>query len=301
MQLPDAPFMARGRLDSTDKKIQLQKVTVNLGGNQANIDGHINLVDRYAGSTLNFDLDIKNAGDLGRMFGKDGLPDQPMNLTATVKPAGKGLDFKVSDGDLRDIDLDLEGHIADLEQPQLVDANFNIKLPRLSDIQFLLPNQELPDLPFKASGRLANHQTRTRLDQVQLELGQIKANVDGNLLPDNHFQLAIKATGPDASRLDKLAKTSLPPESFSLSTSLNGNPSELEFKRNCPLSLGKSQVDGDMTIGLGDVTQIKGKINSSNLDLSHWYTQVPKTKEEAKDRQSKRQWMFDDTPVMTFD
>lgn len=296
MQLPDAPFTARGRADSTGKKVQLQEVTVNLGGNQASIDGYINLVDRYAGSTLNFDLDVKNVGDLGRMFGKDGLPDEPMKLTATVKPAGKGLDFKVSDGDQRDIDLDLEGHIEDLERPQLVDANFSIKLPRLSDIQFLLPDRELPDVPFMASGRLANHQSRTRLDQVRLELGQIKASVDGNLLPDNHFQLSIEATGPDASRLDKLAKTSLPPEPFSLSTSLNGNPSKLEFKATS-LSLGKSQVDGDLTIGLGDVTQIKGKIDSPNLDLSHWNT--GEEAEEVSKPATKREWMFDDTPVLT--
>jgi len=278
-----------------DKKLQLDDVQIELAGNKADIKGRINLVDHYAGSKLNFDLDIKHAGDLGRMFGKDGLPDQPVKLTATVKPAGKGLDFKMHDGNLGDIELDLDGHIADLERPQLVDADFDIKLPRLSDIQFLLPDRELPDVPFMASGRLANHQSRTRLDQVQLKLGKITARVDGNLLPDNHFQLSIEATGPDASRLDKLVRTSLPPAQFSLSTSLNGHSSELEFK-GLSLSLGKSQADGDLTIGLGEVTQIKGKIDSPYLDLSHWNT-GKKTEEEPKSAE-KRQWMFDDTPMM---
>jgi uncharacterized protein involved in outer membrane biogenesis len=259
------------------------------------VDGHINRADHYAGSKLNIDLDIKNAGDLGRMFGKDGLPDQPLKLTATVKPAGKGLDFKVNDGNLGEIELDLDGHIADLERPELVDANFNIKLPRLSDIQFLLPKQELPDVPFMASGRLATHQSRTRLDQVQLKLGRITASIDGNLLPDNHFQLSIKAAGPDASRLDKLVRTSLPPEPFSLSTSLNGNPSELEF-RDLSVNLGESQAKGDLTIRLGDITQIKGKIDSRHLDLSHWNT-GDKTKEKPKTT-SKPRWKFDDTPVI---
>ena len=280
MQLPDAPFTARGRIDSKGKMVQLEKVTINLAGNQANIDGHINRVDRYAGSNLNFDLDIKHAGDLGRMFGKDGLPDQPLKLTATVKPAGNGLDFKVNDGNLGEIELDLDGHIADLERPQLVDADFNIKLPRLSDIQFLSPDRELPDVPFTASGRLANHQSRTRLDKVQLKLGKITASVDGNLLPDNHFQLSIKAAGPDASRLDGLVKKSLPAKQFQLASNLSGTPSEFELK-GLDVNLGKSQIDGNLAIGLGDIKKIKGNLDSPYLDLSHWNTRE-KTEEQPK-------------------
>ncbi len=295
MKLPDAPFTARGKVERKDNKVLLDKVHIDLAGNQANIDGYINLVDRYAGSKLNFDLYTKNAGDLGRMFGKDGLPDQPMKLTATVKPVGKGLDFKISDGNLRDIDVDLEGHIADLDQPLRMDANFNIKLPRLSDISFLLPGKDLPALPFTASGRLVNEQSKTHLDGVHLELGQVKASIDGDLLPDNGFKLTIKATGPDASKLNGLVGTSLPAEQFSLATSLSGNPSKFELK-GLDVNLGRSQVDGDLTIGLGDVKQIKGKIDSPYLDLSHWYT-GDKPEEEAKPA-SKPQWMFDDTPVM---
>ena len=49
-------------------------------------------------------------------------------------------------------------------------------------------------------------------------------------------------------------------------------------------------------IGLGDVTQIKGKIDSPYVDLSHWNT-GDQPEEEAKPA-SKPQWMFDDTPVM---
>ncbi len=296
MKLPDAPFTARGKVERKDNKVQLDKVRIDLAGNQVNIDGHINLVDRYAGSKLNFDLYTKNAGELGRMFGKDGLPDQPMKLTATVKPTGKGLDFKISDGNLRDIDIDLEGHIADLAQPLGMDANFDIKLPRLSDFSFLLPGKDLPALPFAASGRLVNEQSKTHLDGVHLELGKVKASIDGDLLSDNGFKLTVKATGPDASKLNGLVGTSLPAKQFSLASSLSGNPSKFELK-GLDVNLGRSKIDGDLTIGLGDVTQIKGKIDSPYVDLSHWYTGA-KPEEEAKPA-SKPEWMFDDTSVMT--
>jgi uncharacterized protein involved in outer membrane biogenesis len=297
-KLPDAPFSARGRIDSQGEKILIEKLTIKLAENKANIDGYIKRVDHYSGSRLNVDLDIKNAGNFGRMFGKDGLPDQPLKLTVTLKPEGRGLAFKMSDGNLGEIQLDFDGKIADLDRPTGVDANFDIKLPKLSDISFLLPGWDLPDAPFTANGRLANHQTRTRLDQVQLVLGQVKASIDGNLLPDNHFRLSIKATGPDASRLDGLASTSLPPEPFSLAAVLDGSPSEFELS-GFTVNLGKSQVGGDLMIGLGDIKQIKGKIDSPYLDLSHWYT-GDQPEEEPKPA-SQREWKFDDTPVMTFD
>ena len=129
-----------------------------------------------------------------------------------------------------------------------------------------------------------------------MELGQIKATIDGNLLPDNHFRLSVEATGPDASRLDGLASTSLPPEPFSLAAVLDGSPSE--FKLNgLTVNLGKSRVGGDLMITLGDVKQIKGKIDTPYLDLSHWYT--GEQPEEVPKPASQREWMFDDTPVMT--
>jgi uncharacterized protein involved in outer membrane biogenesis len=205
--------------------------------------------------------------------------------------------FEMHDGDLRDLEIDLQGQIADMEHPLVMDASFNIQLPRLSEIAFLFPDKSLPEIPFTAKGRLKNQKTRTHLDQVHLALGEIKASIDGDLLPDNAFELTIKAAGPDASELDDLVGTSLPAKQFSLASSLSGTPSQFELK-SLNVDLGKSQLDGELVIGLGDITKIQGKIDSPHLDLSHWNT-GDKTEEEPKPAE-KREWMFDDTQVMTF-
>ena len=55
---------------------------------------------------------------------------------------------------------------------------------------------------------------------------------------------------------------------------------------------------GDLKIGLGEATRIKGAVESPNLDLSHWYSDE-NYKPEPKPA-SKAEWMFDDTQVMTF-
>ena len=301
IKLPDAPFSAHGKLESRDNAVQLDNVNINLAGDRATINGLLKLENRYAGSDLRAEIDIKSADALGRLFGKDGLPDEPFKLTLEVKPNGKGMAFEAHDGDLRDLEIDLQGQIADMEHPLVMDASFDIQLPRLSEIAFLFPDKSLPEIPFTAKGRLKNQETRTQLDQVQVTLGRIKANIDGDLLPDNHFQLAIEASGPDASKLDELAGTPLPAKPFTLKTRLAGKPSEFDLK-GLNVDLGKSRVNGDLTIGLGDVTRIKGKINSPYLDASHWYPgdQAKEETAPASDT-SKKQWMFDETPVVILD
>ena len=297
VDLPDAPFTANGELVTEKGRVNLKGVQIDLQGNRATIDGHISLGERYAGSQLSFDLDIKNARELGLLFGQQDLPDQPVKLSASVEPAGKGLAFKMNEGTLGDIKLDLDGTIADLDQPTGVDAEFDIQLRKFSDIAFLIPGRDLPAIPFAASGRLVNEKTRTKLDQVQLSLGEIRASVDGDLKPDKTFQLAIKASGPDASKLDKVAGTELPAEAFTVSTSLQGNPSEFEL-RNADVMLGKSQAKGNLKIALGDVTMLHGSIVSPYADARHW--QQGEEEEEGQPAESTagtREWMFDDTPV----
>jgi uncharacterized protein involved in outer membrane biogenesis len=294
-KLADAPFTARGQVESKDERIELRKVNINLAGNQANIDGHINPANHYVGSKLNIELDIKNAGELARMFGKDGLPDEPMKLNASIQPAGKGLDFKVSDGNLRDIQVEVEGQIADLEYPMGVEARFDIALPRLSDVSFLFPDRNLPDVSFIASGRLHNETSQTSLDNVKLALGEMTASVDGKLFPDNRFDLSVKAAGPDASALDKLVGTSLPAESFSIVSGLSGNPADFELT-DLDVYLGRSKVDGNLAITLGDAKHFKGKLNSPYLDISHWY---PGAADEEKSKPAaKSPRVFNDAPMM---
>ena len=178
---PAAPLTVQGHFGLKDRQVQLDKVNINLAGNEANIDGLINLEDRYAGSRISLGLDIKNAGDLGRLFGRDGLPDQPLELTAVVKPDGKGLAFQVHHRKPGKINLTLDGRIADLQHPLGIDGNFDISLPRLSDISFLLPDMKLPDAPFTARGTVDSKDKKVLLQKVNINLGGNQANIDGHI------------------------------------------------------------------------------------------------------------------------
>jgi len=294
-QLPDAPFSARGKLASSKNSVQLNNIAVSLADDSATINGTLNLGDHFAGSDLRAQLDIRNAGALGRMFGQEGFPDQPVKLAAEIKPQGKGLAFTVKDGNLGDLQIELEGQIADMAQPMGLDARFDIGLPHLDNISFLFKGRDLPDVPFSASGSLQNQKSQTHLDKVQLTLGKMTASVDGNLFPDNRFDLSIKAAGPDASALDKLVGTSLPAESFSIVSGLSGNPADFELT-DLDVYLGRSKVDGNLAITLGDAKHFKGKLNSPYLDIGHWY---PGAADEEKSKPAaKSPRVFNDAPMM---
>ena len=296
MKLPNAPFSARGALRSRDKGVQLNNVIIKLAADQAKVNGLLKLENRYAGSNLSAELDIKNAATLGRLFGKDGLPDEPFKVNLEVKPNGKGMAFKLNDGNVRDVQVAIKGQIADLNHPMIMDAEFDIQLSKLSEISFLFPEKDLPDTSFTAKGRLRNQKTRTHVEQAYLELGEIKASVDGDLLANNRFNLSIKASGLDASTLTEIIGQPMPAEAFSVSTQLTGSPAELSFT-NLDVKLGKSQAAGELTVGLGDTTRIRGQITSPHLDLSYWMPQKD-AEEAAPEPKNKKQWMFDDTPTM---
>lgn len=293
--LPDAPFSAKGKIERSGQRVLIDEVDLNLAGNHAHVDGVLNLQNRYAGSDFNIKIDISNAGEVGRMFGQDGIPDQPVKLEAHLKPDGKGMKFSVSDGNLGDLQVEAEGKFADLSELMAVDAQFDINLPRLSDFSFLFPNRELPDVPFMASGRLQNQQSKTHLEDVQITIGKVKASIDGDLLPGDRFELTIKADGADASGPAKVLGQTLKPEDFSLSTQLSGDPSEFALD-DLELALGDSSATGALKISLGDEKTINGKIDSPYFDISQF--QADEEAKESGEKKPKRQWMFDDRPVM---
>jgi len=293
--LPAAPLIVQGSISRPDQRIVLQGVELNLAEHQARIEGHLTPEDKFSGSEIEVYLDSPDIADLALLFGRDGPPHEAVKLTAVLQPAGKGLTFRVNDSNLGEINLELDGRIADLENPLGLDANFNISLPSLETLAFLLPDKPLPKDPFTARGSLINQQGTTQLDNVGLTLGKIKASVDGDIGHDQNFKLAIKASGPDASMLEGLLGQELQPAPFSLGTRLEGTAKEFELT-GIDVRLGKSEVHGDLKLGLGEVKKISGKLDSTYLDLSWWKTE--EAVEEPPQEETPSEWVFDDTPVL---
>jgi len=295
--LPEAAFEARGQISRPDRRLHLQDFNLDLAGHRAHIDGYLNPDPGYSGSNIDLQVDSPDVANLALLFDIEGLPPEPMSLSALLRQDGKGLAFQTQDGTVGEITLQLDGRIADLDEPLGVDANFDIRLPSLALLSFLAPDAEWPDLPFSAAGRLQNEQTRTRLENVRLALGEIAAEVTGDLYPGQRLALAVAVRGPDASQLEPWVGQPLQPQPFSVQARVEGTPAEVEISE-LDASLGASTLAGALQLSLTDPKKISGRLESSYLDVSHINTGEPEPEEPPPPPSD---YVFRDAPVVTFE
>ena len=218
--LPAAPLKASGRIIKDGKGVSLDNVLADLAGDQFRIHGLVNLDDQFKGSTINIDAEIASTARFGARFGVTDIPDQPLKVKSVIRPAGKGLTFQVTDGQMGDIKIKLNGQIADLESPALIDSDFDIGLPSLALLGFLIPDGQLPDLPFSASGHIKNLGERIQLQKGQLKLGRTTATIDADYQPGETLagsSVTLSASGPDLREIVALTQLESLPRDFQLS------------------------------------------------------------------------------------
>jgi len=291
--LPFAPIKLAGRVSRPDQRVRFENIAIDLDGHHLDIEGSLNPEQKFSDSEFEIGLNTTDAAELALLFGKAGLPHEPMSLDAVLKPEGKGLRFQTRQGDSSNIRLAIDGHIPDLDQPLALDANFDIHLPSLAMLGFLAPEAKFPELPLTAAGRLKNRQDRTQLEGVRLELGDLTGGVEGELYPDRRFALSIEAGGPDASQWEPWLGWAAAPKPFSLSTRLSGNTDAFELG-DIDVRLGESRAGGTLQIGLGKPMRVSGDLDSPYLNLSRLFE-----KEEAPSDSSAADsaFVFDDTPL----
>jgi uncharacterized protein involved in outer membrane biogenesis len=293
--LPVAPFTLTGRVSRPGQRIRFEGVDVDLAGHRVHVDGLFDPDEKYSGSEFEVQLDTPDVAELALLFGKEGLPHEPMTLSGLLKPKGKGLQFQTQQGSLGDIRIEVDGHIPDLKKPLALDATFDIRLPSLTLLAFLAPEATLPDLPFTAMGRLQNQRDKSQLQDVQMTLGDFAAKVSGDLYHDDRFDVSIDAGGPDASQLEQWLGRPLVPEPFSLRTHLSGNRDAFGVQE-IAAQLGESRASGNLQIGLGTPKTVNGSLTSPFLDLSQWRTGEKEEQPAASEPPSA--FVFDDTKVM---
>jgi hypothetical protein len=294
--LPAAPFTLTGRVSRPGQRIRFEGVRLDLAGHHVRVDGLLNPGEKFVGSEFEVQLETPDVAALALLFGREGLPPEPMTLSGVLKPDGKGLQFKTEQGRLGDIRLAVDGRIPNLDQPLAVEGNFDIGLPSLTLLSFLAPEARLPDLPFSAVGELQNRQDVTQLRNVRLALGTITADISGELQSDRYFDLSIEAGGPDMKALQQWLGEALASQPFSLRIHAFGNPDAFQLA-DIDAQLGRSRAGGDLAIGLGAPKTISGKLASPYLDYSEWAASRKEARQPPESRPSSA-FIFDDTDMM---
>jgi uncharacterized protein involved in outer membrane biogenesis len=297
--LPVTPFTLSGRITRPDRRLHLEDVLLELDGHRVGLAGQLDPDTGWSGSEFELDLDTPDVAALAQLFGQAGLPREPLSLAGSVKLEGRGLRFQARQSAPGEIRLEVDGRIEDLEQPLGIDARFDIRLPSLRLLQFLVESRELPDLPFTAQGVLQNDQERVYLEDVHWTLGSTAVTVDGAWYADQRFALTVDVSGQDASELDSWFGSSLTPEPFALHTRVTGDMNVTEFTE-VTAEYGASRANGELKVALGEPTRISGRVDAPYLDLTRFNTGTDK-KVEPDPKAPASAFVFDDTPVMRID
>jgi uncharacterized protein involved in outer membrane biogenesis len=292
---PDKPFKLSGHVKLQGQELQLSGMELALDRTTAKINGAIQLENSYSGSQVEAEVNIPDAAEFGLLFGFENLRHVHAHATGTAKLEDGGLVFRVDDGSAGDVRVKLDGRIPDLEQPDGVEADFDLALPSLRFLEAALPDIPLPEGEFAASGRIVNSAEHIELDEVSLQLGEIKAQVDGHLVPDGELDFSLQAGGPDASVLNELTGIDLPALPFSADVRLAGTPQAFNVEA-LDLKVGKSEVRGDLQIELGEPRRVSGSLTSPYLNLNH-FTETEEEPEETAPPAEPARYVFGDIPI----
>ncbi|HMB60956.1 MAG TPA: hypothetical protein VKN35_13680, partial [Xanthomonadales bacterium] len=242
---PEAAFKAKGRASRNEQGVVLEKVTASLADNEAELDGILILAEDFEGSNFELTLDIPSTTAFGELMGYAKLPDQPLRLSANVKPVGKGLKFSVKDGSLRGIKVKLDGEIPDVHHPALFSADADVRMPSLGLLGFLVPGTRLPDLPVAINGRVSHESGNAQLSDIHLEIGKSVADLSGNLNVSNGLvgsKLSVNASGSDFTEFLPVEAWNSLPGDFKVSGQWS-KAADNEYLENIRIQVGKMTVE----------------------------------------------------------
>ena len=179
--------------------------------------------------------------------------------------------------------------------------NFSVSGP---DFRKLIPLESLQPLPgkFKLSGRIEKGDGLDRMEALELELGSMKAKLDGtvnDLMDINSAQVSVAASGPDLSIFSAMLDKEIPNEPFTLDASVKGKDRSFDVD-TFHATWGESNLTGSFMLGLKERTRFNGRFQSDLLSIA-WLTAPEEEQELATAEEAgaatKRDWVFPDTPI----
>jgi len=296
--LPDYPLQLNADARMADGGLELEVKNSNLGELNIDLEGHLPDLGNINNASVRFQLAIPSIRSIPYDIKGLELPSMP--------GAVKGR-FDYQDGLI--ILRDLDGHVGEntfivdstlSQSPELAGSQveFSIAGPKLTSLVPLESLKLLPDR-FKVSGRIIRGIDADRIEAFEIELGSMKATLDGtvdDLMNISSADVAFTASGPDLSLFSNLLDRELPSHAFSINAAAKGQ--DRLFKADpIRLTWGPSELNGNFTLGLGERIAFKGQFQSELMSLA-WLT-TPRDQEPAAEAETeeKRDRVFPETPI----
>lgn len=268
---PDASLLLRGRLDLAADAWLLEDVSASLSGHELLLGGRIARGKDRSGSRLDGRLESPSLAASGAWFGAVGLPDAPVRAGFDAEWLESGLRLNIESGRLGEMDLELEAKWPAPSVPESLALDFKVSADQLADLPLTMPDG-LSALAgrFEASGRIDLGPDRDRLSGIELRVGQLEAQVDGQLrslgeLADGRFSIDIQS--PGLPLLGEVLDRSIPewPFEAGLEITTGKDRFQVELKR---AEWGTSELFGHIELRIAETLSVSGKLQAAQLDLA---------------------------------
>lgn len=210
-------------------------------GHQVRIDGNLGQIELFASgsidnlllpSSVGYDFSIRgpNARHVAELFGIDGVPSEPFQVSGDYSREAKLLGFddallRVGNNAVR-----FEGRV-DIDAGNL-DIVLSAEGPDFSIVGPFAGVPGLPQVPFTVAGHLAKNGAIWEAENIQARVGENGLTANGRLEAGsaNAAEIALKASGPDISIIeDIIGVKGIPARPYDIDVVLRSHPSGIEI------------------------------------------------------------------------
>jgi len=299
--LPQYPMQLQANARLSGGGIEIDVNDSSLGDLGINLQGKSADLNDIKNSSVQFQLAIPSLSNIPYEVEEMELPDMPGRISGRFEYQDELIVLSDVEGSIGETAFNIDTTLS--QKPGFTGSKltFSVSGPNFTE---LIPLESLQALPnrFKASGRIVKGSGADQIDALELELGSIRAKVDGtvdDLLNVSSAEVTVSASGPDFSVFGPLLKRDIPADPFNLEASIKGTDHFFDVNP-FQVSLGPSDLTGNFTLGTGDRIDFKGRLHSNLLSIA-WLTAPKSDQEPEAEEQSqadaKPDKIFPDTPI----
>jgi uncharacterized protein involved in outer membrane biogenesis len=286
-----APYQVEGRVEFADNHVVVTAKQARLGPTEASAS--VSIPNLGTPTSLVIDVGDAKTSDLSTALSLAGVTlELPYVMPATVsgqlKLATQAIVFTKVRGTLQTTRRTVRDTQSGTLEPTAERTDAKTEAP---DLERPVTARAERTIPFLIDGGLVGGKDYTRIDNVQLKLGNIEAHAQGQV---GHWEtlsgseLSISVQSPDLDTVAAFLERPLPAGSIAFDGHLVGTKDALRIDR-MTARVGRSNLSGDLMLTRADLPMLTGQVSSTYLDfgLFHPEIELPTTTEAKPDASAK--------------
>jgi uncharacterized protein involved in outer membrane biogenesis len=280
-----APYQVEGRVEFADNHVVVTAKQARLGPTEASAS--VSIPNLGTPTSLVIDVGDAKTSDLSTALSLAGVTlELPYVMPATVsgqlKLATQAIVFTKVRGTLQTNRRTVGDTQSGTLEPAAERTDAKSEAP---DLEHPANARAERTIPFLIDGGLVGGKDYTRIDNVQLKLGNIEAHAQGQV---GHWEtlsgseLSISVQSPDLDTVAAFLERPLPAGSIAFDGHLVGTKDALRIDR-MTARVGRSNLSGDLMLTRADLPMLTGQVSSTYLDFGLFHPEIElPTDSEAK-------------------